>query len=80
MKVVKTYSFNGGREFFDDHHLVELKEIFEVIKSVDASKLKTEVSKEKTMPGEMLYSPVAMNAEFKRLFSERGWKPHKITI
>jgi hypothetical protein len=45
---------------------------------VDGTKHKTKVSKEKTMPGKMLYKPGSMNKAFKREFSQRDWQTYKI--
>jgi hypothetical protein len=50
------------------------KEIMDVIRSVDADRFRTKVSKEKTMKGKLLYNPDALNREFKRLFKQRDWK------
>jgi hypothetical protein len=46
----------------------------EVIAKVDASKCVTKESKEKTMKGKKLYSPSALNSEFKKHFNKRGWQ------
>jgi hypothetical protein len=46
---------------------------------VDSSLYKTKVSKEKTMPGDMLYSPSEINKAFKREFTHRyGWQPIRV--
>ena len=73
MQVVEKYSHLNGEEFLIVHHLRTYEEILDVIGSVDATNLKTKVSKEKTMPGRHLYSPKELNSEFKRLFSSKGW-------
>ncbi|MBI4895924.1 MAG: restriction endonuclease [Candidatus Aenigmarchaeota archaeon] len=80
MNIVAMYSFNGGKEFIEKHHKNELKEVIDVISLVDAKRCKTKISKEKTMPGKSLYSPVALNTEFKRLFYERGWNSKRIVM
>jgi hypothetical protein len=49
------------------------EEIQQVIASVDATKFKTKVSKEKTMTGKMLYSPIEMNKAMDAAFQARGW-------
>jgi len=46
---------------------------------VDAEKFKTKVSKEKTMKGKILYSPIGMNAEFKRLLRIKNWKESRVS-
>jgi len=73
MEIVASYSFKSGKEFIEKHHRPELDEVKDIISSVEASKLKTKVSEEKTMKGKLLYSPKRLNKEFRRLFDERGW-------
>jgi hypothetical protein len=46
---------------------------------VDAEKFKTKVSKEKTMKGKISYSPIGMNAEFKRLLRIKNWKESRVS-
>lgn len=55
-----------------------LPEINEVIKAVDASQHKTKESKEKTMMGQILYSPASINNAFKLEFGRHNWKPVKV--
>ncbi|MER3559439.1 MAG: hypothetical protein C4336_08380, partial [Armatimonadota bacterium] len=55
------------------------KEIQDVISAVDANKCRTKVSKEKTMKGELLFSPIDMNAAFKRLLRTKGWQENRIS-
>lgn len=49
-----------------------------MISSVDASKYKVKISKEKTMKGRQLYSPVKLNKAFKSNFKKRKWKTVRI--
>ncbi len=78
MKIGGIYSFNRGREIIEANFAIELQEIQETIAAVDATIHKTKRSKEKTMPGRMLYKPGGMNKAFKREFGERGWQNYKI--
>ena len=55
-----------------------MKEIKDVIASVDASLCKTKKSKEVTMVGKMLYSPVDFNLEFKKYFTPHSWTNFKV--
>ena len=71
--MVEKYSHLNGEEHLLVHHKARYKEILEVIKGVDANKLRTKESKEKTMKGKMLYNPIALNVEFKRLFRKCDW-------
>ncbi len=74
MKIAGIYSFNGGTEHVQKHFAAELAEITRAIEAIDADLHKTKVSKEKTMPGKMLYSPVGLNKAFKTELFPRGWK------
>lgn len=80
MKIVATYSFNGGENFVATNHKTELEEVKKVISLVDASRCKTKKSKEKTMKGKMLYSPIALNKQFKKLFTKRKWDSVRIKV
>ena len=53
------------------------REIQQVIDEVDATKLKTKVSKERKSSGWMLYSPVEMNKAFKNGFAALGWEERR---
>jgi hypothetical protein len=74
LKVVEKYSHLNGEEYLLVHHKARYNEILDVIKQVDAGKLRTKESEEKTMKGKLLYNPIALNAEFKRLFRHRDWQ------
>jgi hypothetical protein len=80
MKVVATYSHKNGLEFLKEKFDDELSEINNVIKSVDASHVQTKISKEKTMPGQKLLSPITLNKLFASEFVKRGWKGVKIDV
>jgi len=79
MKIVETYSHLNGLEFLLVHRRDLWREVQSVIKDVDAEKFKTKVSKEKTMKGEILYSPVGMNADFKRLLRAKSWEESRVS-
>jgi hypothetical protein len=49
------------------------------IKAVDATKCRTKVSKEKTMKGKLLFSPVDMNAAFKALLRAKDWDESRVS-
>ncbi len=78
MIIAGLYSFNGGKEYIDEHYPHLLTEIETVISAVDASTSKTKTSKEITMPGRVLYSPRALNAAFKMGFAILGWEKRKV--
>lgn len=73
MRIAGIYSFNGGKEFVEENFPHEIEELFAAIKAIDAGQYKTKVSKEKTMPGKMLYSPVGLNKGFKEQLGPLDW-------
>jgi len=77
MKVVGEYSFANGMKVVNERFQNQLNEIYQCIEDIDLEKFKTKESKEKTMPGRMLYSPMELNKEFKRLLHPHGWKSHR---
>jgi hypothetical protein len=80
MEIIASFSFKQGKEFIEAKHKNELREVGEVILHVDARRLKTKISKEKTMPGAQLYSPIALNKEFDLEFQKRGWAKNRIKV
>jgi len=79
MKIVEKYSHLNGFEFLLVHKPALWKEIENVIKTVDAEKCKTKVSKEKTMKGTLLYSPIEMNNAFKRELTKYRWEESRVS-
>jgi len=72
MKVVDEFSHKGGKQFIKNNFPEELNEIYQVISKVNLNSYKIKVSREKTMPGKMLYSPIELNKAFKREFESLG--------
>ncbi|MDO8587901.1 MAG: BglII/BstYI family type II restriction endonuclease [Armatimonadota bacterium] len=72
MQIARMYSHLNGLEFLLVHKPSLWKEIQEVIAAVDAARCRTKVSKEKTMPGKLLYIPVDMNASFHAELEKKG--------
>jgi hypothetical protein len=79
MKIVETYSHLNGLEFLLVHRPELWTEIKDVIGSVDAEACRTKVSKEKTMRGKLLCSPIAMNSSFCKLLRDRGWNESRVS-
>lgn len=77
MKIAAKYSFNGGLEVVQSRYPTLLKEIESAIYSIDSSNHKTKISKEKTMVGKSLFSPIAINKAFKDYLNPLGWSAHK---
>lgn len=73
MIIAGRYSFNNGERATRRRYPTLLKEIEDVIALVQARRCRTKTSREKTMPGTKLYSPIAMNRAFKRGFADLDW-------
>lgn len=78
MKISEIYSHLNGLEFLLVHQPNLWKEIQNVVAKVDADVCKTKISKEKTMKGKLLYSPVAMNSAFSKLLRARSWEESRV--
>ena len=77
MRVVARYSHLNGEEFLLVHRKELWDEILEVITSVDAEACRTKVSRERTMAGNLLYSPIDMNKAIAAGFKDRGWEQRR---
>src|SRR3989338_10282922 len=73
MKVINTYSFKGGEKFLKERHPKELAEVLKAIADLDATTCLTKESAEKTMKGELLFSPRDMNHHLKTTLHKRSW-------
>ena len=73
MRISEIYSHLNGLEFLKVHHAALWGEIKASIRSVDATKCKTKISKEARTANKIFYSPIDMNKEFSHQFSKRGW-------
>lgn len=74
MRIVEHYSHLNGLEYLLVHKPVLWEELQQVITSVDAARFKTKISREKTMPGKLLYAPKEMNRALNKSLTERGWR------
>lgn len=79
MNIAETYSHLNGLEFLLVHKRGLWDKIMTVISSVDAENCKTKVSKEKAMKGKLLYSPIDMNAAFKKLLRKKNWQESRVS-
>src|SRR5207247_3917867 len=79
MKITQTYSHLNGLEYLLVHKRNLWTEIQKVIHSVNAGACRTKVSKEKTMHGRVLYSPIDMNKAFSSLLAARGWSESRVS-
>ena len=73
MRIAARYSHLNGEEFLLVHRPDLWDEILEVIRSVDAEACRTKISREKTMRGRRLYSPIDMNKAMATEFKKRDW-------
>lgn len=73
MKISQKYSHLNGEEYLIVHHKKLYDEIISVVESIDANNFMKKESKEKTMKGKMLYSPVDLNEEFRKRFNSKNW-------
>ena len=73
MKIVEKYSFKGGEKVIQSKHSKELCDVLDAIKKLNASDCLTKESKEKTMKGELLFSPKDMNDSLKMMLHKKGW-------
>lgn len=78
MRLAARYSFKNGYEEVSTRYPDLLAEVTEAVRGIDASGARTKVSSEKTMPGQVLYSPIALNNAFKAQLYPRGWKNLKV--
>jgi hypothetical protein len=77
VRIAAEFSFNTGSEIVRKKHGSVLRELECCISSVDASVHMTKKSKEKTMPGKILYSPRALNKAFNDFLLPEGWVKHR---
>ena len=78
MIIAGRFSFKNGADVVAEKYPTLLAEIEKAIAAVQAIGHRTKISKEKTMPGAMLYSPLGLNAAFKREFGSLGWKSVRV--
>ncbi len=74
MKIAQKYSHLNGEEYLIVHHNNLYKEIKAVIANIDAEKLRTKISKEKTKIGNSLLSPIDLNKAFNNAFYKLNWQ------
>ncbi len=68
MKIAQIHSHLNGHEWLLVHKPAIWREIESTIKAVNALKLKTKRSKEKTKKGRKVYAPRRLNKEFAKSF------------
>jgi len=78
MRVAGAFSFNDGEAQVTKRYAHLLPDVIQAITVVNAADHKVKVSKERTMPGQMLFSPKSINAAFKVAFADRGWQSVRV--
>jgi hypothetical protein len=78
VRIAAQYSFKNGLAEVSERYPHLLLEVKEAIGNINAEEHKTKESKEKTMMGKMLYSPVSLNKAFKLELLPKGWKNQKV--
>ncbi|MCK4735334.1 MAG: hypothetical protein KAT65_22975 [Methanophagales archaeon] len=78
MIISGIYSFNKGKEYIEDKYPHLLVEVEKIMDEINAEDHVTKKSKEKTMPGRMLYNPTSLNKAFKEEFEKHGWYSKRV--
>lgn len=73
MKIGATYSHLNGFEWIQYHQKELWDEMMSVIDGINAEEFRTKVSKEKTMKGKKLFSPIDLNKKFEQELEILGW-------
>ncbi len=79
MKIIEVYSHLNGLEFLFVHKKWLWEELKQVIDEIDAESCKTKKSKEKRTKDKLLYSPIEMNRQFKKLLREKSWEESRVS-
>ena len=80
MEIRARYSHLNGEEYLLVHRKQLWDEIQDVIMEVDAFACRTKVSRERTMPGRLLFSPTDMNRAFHAGLTRLGWSERRNTF
>lgn len=73
MKIGAMYSHLNGFEWIQYHQKEMWDEMVSIIESINADDFRTKISKEKTMKGKALFSPLDLNKRMKADFEKKGW-------
>jgi hypothetical protein len=78
MKLAGIYSFGNGEQVVNSKYPQLLGEIVGCIESIDADSCRSKESREKTMPGQILFSPFELNEQFKSSLFRKGWSSVRV--
>jgi hypothetical protein len=73
MKIGAMYSHLNGFEWIQYHQKQMWEEMEGIITAIDAEQYRTKISKEKTMKGKKLFSPIDLNKKMKADFEALDW-------
>lgn len=79
MKIAEVYSHLNGHEYLLVHRRILWDEIQQVVAGIDAHAMKTKISKEARMVGQMKYSPKELNHEFVKQLGATGWQESRVS-
>ena len=79
MRIVATYSFNGGEETIQKHYAEELREITQIFSLFSIQECKTERTKGKAKSTKPLYNSQKMNRVINGEFAKLGWRKQEIS-
>ena len=79
MRIAKVYSHLNGHEWLLLRRPGFWEEIEATIKSINAAKHRTKVSKEKGMAGNLLFSPKSINAHVATRLRRQGWQESRVS-
>jgi hypothetical protein len=71
LKIIQRHSHLNGWEYLVVHKRRIWQEIESAIAAVDAFRCKTKTSEEERKKGQLLYSPIMLNAAFNKVFAKR---------
>jgi len=78
MRIAGIYSFNNGEQVVQSRYSKLLNEILRCIRTVNAASCKSKQSQEKTMHGQVLFSPIDLNKQFKDYLHPKAWKSVRV--
>jgi hypothetical protein len=78
MKIAATYSHLNGLEYLLVHHPDLWDEVNEVTHAVDAESCRTKVSKEVRTAARVFFSPIDINAAYRRELERRAWRESRV--
>lgn len=79
MKMAAVYSHLNGLEYLLVHRKELWDEIQTVVNGIDADAMKTKVSREVRMEGQLKFSPKTLNRAFQEQLNLAGWEESRVS-